>query len=126
MSELKEAIKVLHSKGPKIVAVSSTDIENKLTSVTSVSKGRYIFFADKNVKSLIIFYFLLILDNTMIKIEVPRIPAIYTGSGDLFAALLLAHTYLEDDIKIALEKTINTLFEVLEKTYDHSLSKYLI
>ncbi|XP_033208892.1 pyridoxal kinase isoform X2 [Belonocnema kinseyi] len=99
MSELKEAIKVLHSKGPKIVAVSSTDIENKLTSVTSVSK-----------------------DNTMIKIEVPRIPAIYTGSGDLFAALLLAHTYLEDDIKISLEKTINTLFEVLEKTYHHSLT----
>lgn len=58
----------------------------------------------------------------MIKIVIPKIPAIYTGSGDLFAALLLAHTYLQEDLQIALEKTINTLLEVLQRTYEHSLS----
>ncbi|XP_051176734.1 pyridoxal kinase [Leptopilina boulardi] len=99
MSDLKTAIEYLHGKGPKTVAISSSFIDNKLISVTSSSK-----------------------DNTIIKIVIPKIPAIYTGSGDLFAALLLAHTFLEKGLKIALEKTINTLFEVLQKTYEHSLT----
>lgn len=99
MSDLKKAVEYLHGKGPKTVAVSSSLIDNKLISVTSSIK-----------------------DNRILKITIPRIPAIYTGSGDLFAALLLAHTFLEKDLKVALEKTINTLFEVLQRTYDHSLS----
>ena len=40
MSDLKEAIQILHSKGPKTVAVSSTDINDKLTSIKSTSAGK--------------------------------------------------------------------------------------
>ena len=43
MNELKEAIQELRTKGPKIVAVSSTEIDNKLTSVISSYKGTEIF-----------------------------------------------------------------------------------
>ncbi|XP_058799862.1 pyridoxal kinase [Phymastichus coffea] len=96
-TELKDAILGLHKMGPKIVAVSSCDIGDKLTSVTSTTK-----------------------DNKMIKIEVPKIPASYTGSGDLFAALFLAHCYLTDNIKTSLENTINSLRDVLLNTYEHS------
>lgn len=59
----------------------------------------------------------------MIKIEVPKIPALYTGSGDLFAALFLAHCYLEDKVQSALENTISTLHDVLLNTYEYSKSK---
>lgn len=56
----------------------------------------------------------------MIKLEIPRLPASFTGSGDLFAALFLAHSELQGSIKPALEKTVNTLYEVLKKTHEYS------
>lgn len=60
----------------------------------------------------------------MIKLQIPRLPAAFTGSGDLFAALFLAHSHLQGSIKPALEKTVNTLHEVLKKTYEHSKGKW--
>ncbi|KOC70752.1 Pyridoxal kinase [Habropoda laboriosa] len=97
MSELKNAIKELHNIGPGTVAISSTDIDDKLTAVFSTTK-----------------------DNKLIKIDIPKIPTNFTGSGDLFAALFLAHTYLEDNMEAAIEKTVNTLHSVLLKTYEYS------
>ncbi|KAK9299317.1 hypothetical protein QLX08_007664 [Tetragonisca angustula] len=97
MSELQNALKELHKIGPQTVAVSSTEINDKLTAIVSTSK-----------------------DNKLIKIDIPKIPANFTGSGDLFAALFLAHTYLQDNIKTAVEKTINSLYSVLLKTYEYS------
>ncbi|KAJ8673649.1 hypothetical protein QAD02_004911 [Eretmocerus hayati] len=99
MSDLKSSIKEIHELGPKTIAVSSSDIDEKLTSIVSTSK-----------------------DDKMIKIEVPKIPAAYTGSGDLFAALFLAHSYLQDNVKTALENTLNTLHDVLWNTYEFSQS----
>ncbi|XP_076281658.1 pyridoxal kinase [Lasioglossum baleicum] len=95
--EVQTAIKVLHNAGPHIVAVSSTEIDNKLTAICSTVK-----------------------DNKVIRIDIPKIPASFTGSGDLFAALFLAHTYLQDNVKNALEKTVNSLHNVLLKTYECS------
>lgn len=56
----------------------------------------------------------------MIKIDIPKIEMNYTGSGDLFAALFLAHSTLESDLKIALEKTVNTLHSILLKTFEYA------
>ncbi|KOX67899.1 Pyridoxal kinase [Melipona quadrifasciata] len=97
MSELQNALKELHKIGPQTVAVSSTEINDKLTAIVSTSK-----------------------DNKLIKIDIPKIPANFTGSGDLFAALFLAHTYLQDNMKTAIEKTINSLYSVLLKTHEYS------
>lgn len=66
----------------------------------------------------------MISDNKLIKIDVPKIPSTFTGSGDLFAALFLAHTYLQDDMKIAIEKTVNSLYNILLKTYEYSQGIY--
>ena len=57
--------------------------------------------------------------------DIPKIPAIYTGSGDLFAALFLAHSDAGANVKLALEKTINTLRAVLLKTHESCIGKYL-
>ncbi|XP_076247220.1 pyridoxal kinase isoform X2 [Calliopsis andreniformis] len=97
VSELQNAIKELHKIGPQTVAVSSTEIDDKLTAVFSTIK-----------------------DKKLIKIDIPKIPSNFTGSGDLFAALFLAHTYLQDNIKDAIEKTVNSLHSVLLQTYEHS------
>lgn len=97
MSELQNVIKKLHRNGPKSVAVSSTELSGKLTAVVSTAK-----------------------DNTLIKVDIPKIPATFTGSGDLFAALFLAHIYLQNDMKTTMEKTINSLYSVLLNTYEYS------
>jgi len=59
-------------------------------------------------------------DNTLIKVDIPKIPATFTGSGDLFTALFLAHVYLQNDMKVIMEKTINSLYSVLLNTYEYS------
>ncbi|XP_076662278.1 pyridoxal kinase isoform X1 [Halictus rubicundus] len=97
IEEVRTAIKVLHKEGPHTVAVSSAEIGNKLTAICSTVK-----------------------DNKVIKIDIPKIPASFTGSGDLFAALFLAHTYLQDNVKDTIEKTVNSLHNVLLKTYEYS------
>lgn len=39
MSELQNAVKELHKAGPRTVAVSSTEIDNKLTTIVSTIEG---------------------------------------------------------------------------------------
>lgn len=39
MSELEDGIQELHKMGPQTVAISSTDIDEKLTSIVSTAKG---------------------------------------------------------------------------------------
>ncbi|KAG8037840.1 hypothetical protein G9C98_006051 [Cotesia typhae] len=60
------------------------------------------------------------LNGKMIKLDIPKIPLSYVGSGDLFAALFLAHSTLQNNLKEALEKTINTLHAVLLNTMEHA------
>lgn len=97
ITELQNAIKKLHQIGPKTVAVSSTELNDKLTAVVSTEK-----------------------DNVLLKIDIPKIPATFIGSGDLFAALFLAYLYLQNNMKITIEKTINSLYSVLLNTYEYS------
>lgn len=59
-------------------------------------------------------------DNVLLKMDIPKIPATFIGSGDLFAALFLAHLYLQSNMKITMEKTINSLYSVLLNTYEYS------
>ncbi|XP_066596757.1 pyridoxal kinase-like isoform X2 [Prorops nasuta] len=99
IEELLKGVKELHEKGPEIIAISSTkvlDQNDKLMGIVSSVK-----------------------DESILKIDIPLIPVSYTGSGDLFAALFLAHIHLEGNIKDAIEKTINTLRAVLLKTFKH-------
>lgn len=70
-----------------------------------------------------IIYSKIVSDNTLIKVDIPKIPATFTGSGDLFAALFLAHLHLQSNMKAAIEKTVNSLHSVLLNTYEYSLSK---
>ncbi|XP_014613710.1 PREDICTED: pyridoxal kinase [Polistes canadensis] len=94
LNELRTVIKELHKMGPQTVAVSSVEMNNCVVAVISSLK-----------------------DDILLKIDIPKIPSTFTGSGDLFAALFLAHTYLQENIKTATEKTINSLQGVLCETF---------
>jgi pyridoxine kinase len=49
--------------------------------------------------------------------EIPKLPAIFTGTGDLFASLLLAWMQKHpNDLKLACEKTMSAVQAVLKRT----------
>ncbi|XP_023713305.1 pyridoxal kinase isoform X1 [Cryptotermes secundus] len=97
-----EAIEHLHQKGCRTVVLSSTDLgddENLLALASSRIGGK----------------------KTDLTIHIPKLPHTFTGTGDLFAALLLAwmwHT--NNKLKPSLEKIIATLQAVLKRTLHYA------
>ena len=59
-----------------------------------------------------------------IRMEIPKVDAIFTGTGDLFASLLLAWLYrYPDDLALACETTVSTVQAVLSRTLAHAQRK---
>lgn len=98
ISEALDAIDALHDLGVETVVLSSTELgsDNHLLGIASSKKGN---------------------KRTVLKINIPRLPATFTGTGDLFAALFLAWLAKSNDLQTALESTIATLQAVLKRTF---------
>ncbi|KAF4520683.1 hypothetical protein B566_EDAN006359 [Ephemera danica] len=97
------AIQLLHEKGPRTVVLSSTELgsEDSLLGLASsrTEGGNY----------------------TRVSIKIPKFPANFTGTGDLFAALFLSWmSHSGGDLKTAIEKTVSTLQAVLKRTMDNA------
>ncbi|XP_068633355.1 pyridoxal kinase [Battus philenor] len=91
-----KVIRALHDKGVKTVVLSSTDLgdDKNMIGIASTQGSCY-------------------------KIEIPKMDARYTGTGDLFAAIFMAWSYkTNNDIKLTLEKTIATLQGIVKDTYE--------
>ncbi|XP_026466315.1 pyridoxal kinase-like [Ctenocephalides felis] len=58
--------------------------------------------------------------RTRVVLKIPKINASFTGVGDLFAALFLAHSQKTRDFKLSLEKSAGTLQAVLKRTLEYS------
>jgi len=55
---------------------------------------------------------------TGVRFEMPLLPAIFTGTGDLFASLLLAWlTKHPHSLQLAVEKTVSTIHHVIKRTF---------
>lgn len=87
-----------HGRGVKAVVLSSTDLgaEEELvvlaSSITNGSKEKF---------------------NT----HIPRLPVNFTGTGDLFAALLMAWSHLtNNNLKRSVEATLDTMQAILQRT----------
>ncbi|XP_026499711.2 pyridoxal kinase [Vanessa tameamea] len=99
MKDLTGALKVidaLHNIGAKTVVLSSTILgdETNMIAIASNKESCY-------------------------QIEIPKINASFTGTGDLFAALFLAWSHkTNNNLKLTLEKTIATLQHVVKDTYE--------
>jgi len=96
------AVDLLHQKGCKTVVLSSTELGNEeyLLAIASSKAG------DSNVA---------------VKINIPKLPASFTGTGDLFTALFLAWSYkTKNRLKETIERTINTLQAVLKRTLSYA------
>ncbi|PZC81411.1 hypothetical protein B5X24_HaOG212616 [Helicoverpa armigera] len=98
VNDLDGALKViqaLHDKGVKTVVLSSTDLgdEKHMIGLASTAGSCY-------------------------EIQIPKLDATFTGTGDLFAALFLAWWHkTNQNLKLSLENTISTLQNIVKDTY---------
>ncbi|XP_071443073.1 pyridoxal kinase [Hetaerina americana] len=104
LEDARRCINLLHAKGCETIVLSSTDLgsDDHLLAVASSVVGEKMFAT----------------------IKIPRFPHNFTGTGDLFASLLLAWMSLTNkDLKVSLEKTIATMQGVLKRTLEFGKSK---
>lgn len=98
-SDAWELMGWFHERGVKMVALSSSDIGGSSVLLALLSSKR----ADGSMEKY--------------KIAIPKKSVHLTGTGDLFAALLLAHTtQMPNDLGRAFELTIAAVQSVIEVT----------
>ncbi|KAI1294896.1 Pyridoxal kinase [Halotydeus destructor] len=99
------AMDVLHKRGISIVVLSSTELG---TSGHLVALGSKVTDAGMQ----------------RVRYKIPKFPVSFTGTGDLFAALLLAWLDKSDnDLKTSVEKVLATMQNILYRTYEYAKQK---
>ncbi|KAJ8252954.1 hypothetical protein GJAV_G00207560 [Gymnothorax javanicus] len=109
-----EVMDLLHNMGPHTVVITSSDLPSQMGEHFLVALG-----SQRTVKP----------DGTTaiqrIRMEIPMVDAVFVGTGDLFAAMLLAwnHHYPKD-LKMACEKTVSVMHHVIQRTmsYAHKMA----
>ncbi|KAJ0042953.1 hypothetical protein Pint_18643 [Pistacia integerrima] len=100
----REACKILHAAGPPKVVITSINIDGNLLLIGSHQK-------EKGQSS------------EQFKILIPKIPAYFTGTGDLVTALLLGWSNkYPDNLDKAAELAVSTLQALLQRTVNDYLS----
>ncbi|KAL9425004.1 hypothetical protein AB3S75_032016 [Citrus x aurantiifolia] len=94
----REACKILHAAGPAKVVITSINIDGNLFLIGSHQKEKG-------------------QSPEQFKIVIPKIPAYFTGTGDLMTALLLGWSNkYRDNLDIAAELAVSSLQALLQRT----------
>lgn len=104
-----EALKWFHNKGVKTVVISS------------VSLGK-----SSSIKAFLSIKTNLVYEQYTIEVPILGNGLRFGGTGDLFAALFLAHSEISKSFSIALEKTSATLHEVINNTLNQMSNEVLL
>lgn len=99
-----KAMDILHSKGTKAIVITSSELGSKDTLVALGSSLNDSSSGDG--------------ERSCIKMEIPKLSEIiFTGTGDLFASLLLVWMQKHPgNLQLACEKTMSTVQAVLRRT----------
>jgi pyridoxine kinase len=123
LDDAKQACAKLHSMGPSIVFLTSVVLDDTPDVISIVASSKTAVTTDDNNNN----------NNKteykQWKIDCPKIPGTFTGTGDVTAALLLGHlaksradNYSDNDrrdaLKDTMEKVINTMYVLIERTYN--------
>uniref|UniRef100_A0A4W3JKH9 Pyridoxal kinase n=1 Tax=Callorhinchus milii TaxID=7868 RepID=A0A4W3JKH9_CALMI len=116
MNTEKEALEVmdlLHAMGPETVVITSSDLPSSLGKDYLIALGSL-----RKIKA----------DGTLVKerirMEIPKVDAVFVGTGDLFTAMLLAWTHTHpNNLKMACEKTASALQHIVRRTINHARGK---
>ncbi|KAK3003218.1 hypothetical protein RJ639_018891 [Escallonia herrerae] len=94
----REACNIIHAAGPTKVVITSINIDNNLFLIGSHQKGKG-------------------QSSSQFRIVIPKIPAYFTGTGDLMTALLLGWSNkYPDDLDKAAELAVSSLQALLART----------
>uniref|UniRef100_A0AAX7V067 pyridoxal kinase n=1 Tax=Astatotilapia calliptera TaxID=8154 RepID=A0AAX7V067_ASTCA len=105
---------LLHAMGPDTVVITSSDLPSRLGDRFLVSLGSQRHVRPDGSRT-----------TQRVRLEVPKVDAVFVGTGDLFAAMLLAWTHhYPTDLKTACEKTFSVMHHVIQRTisYAHELA----
>jgi len=106
MEAAERACQQLHDMGPSLVFITSVVFANRKDTMTIIASKQNVHNSN-GIKQ----------HQELWKVDFPALPGTFTGTGDLCASLLLAHTALcDDNLPHALERVINTMYSVLERT----------
>jgi len=108
IDDARMACDKLHTMGPSTVFITScvleeADVKEKIISILASART-------KDGKS-----------DQVWRIDCPMIPGSFTGTGDLTASLLLGHLAKDpNDLPLVMEKVINTMYVVIQRTHESS------
>uniref|UniRef100_A0A674F648 Pyridoxal kinase n=1 Tax=Salmo trutta TaxID=8032 RepID=A0A674F648_SALTR len=101
---------LLHQMGPDMVVLTSTDLISPHGGQFLVALGSQKMVRPDGTTS-----------TQKIRMEMPKVDAVFVGTGDLFAAMLLAWTHHHPkDLKAACEKTVSVLHHVIKRTITYA------
>uniref|UniRef100_A0A6Q2ZFD5 pyridoxal kinase n=1 Tax=Esox lucius TaxID=8010 RepID=A0A6Q2ZFD5_ESOLU len=110
VSLLFQVMDLLHQMGPDTVVLTSTDLPSPRGDQFLVALGSQKIVRPDGTKS-----------TQKIRMDMPKVDAVFVGTGDLFAAMLLAWTHLHpNDLKAACEKTISVMHHVIKRTMTYA------
>ncbi|XP_003798128.1 pyridoxal kinase [Otolemur garnettii] len=106
LEEALAVMDVLHSMGPNTVVITSSDLPSSRGSDYLMALG-----SQRRRRP----------DGSMvterIQMDIRKVDAVFVGTGDLFAAMLLAWTHKHpNNLKMACEKTLSAMHHVLQRT----------
>uniref|UniRef100_A0A673W7T4 Pyridoxal kinase n=1 Tax=Salmo trutta TaxID=8032 RepID=A0A673W7T4_SALTR len=105
-----DVMELLHQMGPDTVVLTSTDLTSPHGDQFLVALGSQKMVRPDGSKS-----------TQKIRIEMPKVDAVFVGTGDLFTAMLLAWSHHHpNDLKAACEKTVSVLHHVIKRTITYA------
>jgi pyridoxine kinase len=102
---LREALGVVHKRGPRVILVTSVDSED--TPADSV---------DLIVSEA----------GAMFRVRTPKLPVAVNGAGDAIAALFFAHYLCERSADAAISRAASSVFGILERTAERGSREILL
>jgi pyridoxine kinase len=106
MDDAKKACNALHDMGPPVVFITSVVFPDDSNDKIAIIASR----RDSKTNQ-----------DEMWRIDCPLLPGRYTGTGDVTASLLLGHLAQgPDNLPRAMEKVINTVYAIIQRTHESS------
>jgi pyridoxine kinase len=120
IDDAKRACQVLHQMGPSLVIITSMELEdNKVSNSMTVMASQIEQLRSSDTIGEV--------KELSWRIDCPILSGHFTGTGDLCAALFLAHTTNllapspnTSKIPDAMERVVNTMFAILKRTSESS------
>jgi pyridoxine kinase len=121
IDDARKACDVLHKMGPSIVFITSAILDEIPTGDDTTSEDEPLD-EEKDGNKVITIIASKRSNNDgkqeMWRIDCPKIPGSFTGTGDVTACLLLGHLENNpDDLPLVMEMVINTMYLLIERTH---------